>query len=70
MSCYYWNETHTRQYKVQRYESSTTYDVYDRGLLLYVDKDTWVWNGDCPPTSTEEWTPGEPRVQSGDPNLP
>ncbi|HET9096710.1 MAG TPA: hypothetical protein VFN37_08615 [Candidatus Baltobacteraceae bacterium] len=70
VSCYYWNQSHTRKYRVQQYEASTTYDVYDRGLLLYVDKDTWVWNGDCPPTSRQEWTPGEPRVQSGDPNLP
>ena len=68
--CYYWNATHTKRYKDQQYEPSTSYNVYDRSLLLYVDTGTWVWNGDCPLTSSETWTPGEPSVQSGDPNLP
>jgi prepilin-type N-terminal cleavage/methylation domain-containing protein len=70
VTCYYWNETHTKRYRDQQWEPSTKYDVYNRGLLLYVDTDTWVWNEDCPPTSDQQWTPGEPSMQSGDPNLP
>lgn len=51
------------------------YDVYNAFALLYTDTKTTtitVITPGCPPTlqATVTWSPGEPKVQTGDPNLP
>lgn len=55
--------------------SSEIYKVYNAFALLYTD--TWTrsitqTSSGCPPTlqASVTWSPGEPKVQTGDPNLP
>lgn len=60
-------------YRTVTYTASSTqpYSIYTSSALAYSDTKTITASGaGCPPASTTTWSPGEPKVQTGDPNLP
>lgn len=48
---------------------TTPYSVYNASGLQYSDTEASTPSG-CPPRYTTSWSPGEPKTQTSDPNLP
>lgn len=70
-TCYYISGSPLVRFTSITYTTTEVYNVYSASGLLYTDTSSWVNPANnCPPTYIQQWSPGEPRIQTGDPNLP